>query len=179
MPRPNPSRPMGYETNLARRIANERLSRGWTYEHLAQRVTDAGCPMHGSAVYKIEKGNPPRRILVDELVGLASAFGISVPALLETPEQVAERRAWDLVDQIEAVLADLKPETAACIREAVADRVTVAFNPDEVVRSVVGNAALEGVELPPEVVAQLRQVATGGITAVHLIDRIVVNTKES
>jgi transcriptional regulator with XRE-family HTH domain len=116
VPRPNPPRPLGCEANVARRVADERSYRGWTYEGLARRVTDAGCPIQASAIYKIEKGNPPRRISVDELVGFASAFGLPVTALLETPEQVAERQVRELVAQLEAILGNLKLEDATRIR---------------------------------------------------------------
>lgn len=40
-------------------------------------MTDAGCPIQGSAIYKIEKADPPRRITVDELVAFATVFETS------------------------------------------------------------------------------------------------------
>jgi transcriptional regulator with XRE-family HTH domain len=116
MPRPNSPRTLGCEADVSRRVADERSYRGWTYDGLARRVTDAGCPIHASAIYKIEKGTPRRRISVDELVGFASAFGLPVTALLETPEQTAERQVRELVAQLEALLGGLKPEDATRIR---------------------------------------------------------------
>src|SRR5206468_3991414 len=71
MPRVNPLRPVGNEANLARRIAAEREAHGWSYEGLAKRMTDAGFPIQSTAIFKIEKGKPPRRITVDEMVGFA------------------------------------------------------------------------------------------------------------
>jgi transcriptional regulator with XRE-family HTH domain len=92
MPRPNPPRDVYAERYLAQRIARERESRGWTYESLASRMTAAGCPLNQSAIYKIERSDPPRRITVDELVGYSKVFGIPVEQLLLDPEIDAEER---------------------------------------------------------------------------------------
>lgn len=86
MPRPNPPRSLRSETNLARRVAHERDRLGWTYEGLAKRMTDAGCSIQPSAIYKIEKADPPRRITVDELVAFAVVFETSVEDLLKPLE---------------------------------------------------------------------------------------------
>ncbi len=90
MPRPNKQRNVLAEANLARRIATERDARGWTNDGLAKRMTDAGCAMTGSAIFKIEKGEPRRRIVVDEFVAFAKVFGVSVEALLLPPEAAVE-----------------------------------------------------------------------------------------
>ncbi len=78
MPRPNKRRRIEGELTVAKRIAYEREARGWTYESLARHVTEAGCPLNGSAIYKIEKADPPRRIVVDELVAFAEVFGLTL-----------------------------------------------------------------------------------------------------
>lgn len=74
MPRPNKARTLGSERTLAQRVAHERETRGLTYERLAEKMTEAGCPIQPSAIYKIEKGDPPRRVTVDELVAFANVF---------------------------------------------------------------------------------------------------------
>lgn len=88
MPRTTP-RPLASEDAVARRIAYERERRDYTYEGLAHRVTQAGCPINGSAIYKIEKAEPRRRITVDELVAFAAVFEISLDDLLLPPEVAA------------------------------------------------------------------------------------------
>ena len=104
MPRPNKRRAVLAEDNLARRIAAERDARGWTNDGLAKRMTDVGCAMTGSAIFKIEKGEPRRRIVVDELVAFASVFGVPISELLVPPEVVADAEAarrvvdWSLLD---------------------------------------------------------------------------------
>jgi transcriptional regulator with XRE-family HTH domain len=91
MPRPNQPRTIGTEKTLARRIRWEREGEGMTYEGLAARMAAVGCPIQPSALYKIEKNNPPRRITVDELVALAQVFETSIQELLLPPEVVADR----------------------------------------------------------------------------------------
>ena len=86
MPRPNPGRLAVEEDRLARRIAYERERREMTYEGLALRMTQAGCPTNASALYKIEKQQPRRRITVSELVALGSVFGVEIADLLTPPE---------------------------------------------------------------------------------------------
>jgi transcriptional regulator with XRE-family HTH domain len=98
MPRPNRPRTMRSEASLARRIEYERQRRGWSLEGLSKRLTDAGCAIQASAIYKIEKGDPPRRIAVDELVALAAVFDVDVASLLLPPETVADQetvRLWE------------------------------------------------------------------------------------
>ncbi len=82
MPPRNPARSLFSEEALAARIAHERERRGWTYESVAKRMTEAGCPINQSAIYKIEKAEPRRRITVDELVAFSQIFDLSVEDLL-------------------------------------------------------------------------------------------------
>lgn len=97
MPRVNPLRSLANERNLAERIAFERSQRGWSYEGLAQRMARAACPIQSSAIFKIEKGNPPRRVTVDELVGFATVFEVSVSDLLIPVELVHDRHYAELL----------------------------------------------------------------------------------
>ncbi len=97
MPPRNPARALFTEDGLAHRIAYERDQRGWTYEGLAKRMTDAGCAINQSAIYKIEKGKPRRRITVDELVALAKVFDLDVNDLLIPLETLLDKRGRDLV----------------------------------------------------------------------------------
>jgi transcriptional regulator with XRE-family HTH domain len=82
MPPRNPARSLTGEPQLAERIGYERERRGWSYEQLAKRMTDVGCPMNQSAIYKIEKATPRRRITVDELLAFAKVFDTNISALL-------------------------------------------------------------------------------------------------
>jgi transcriptional regulator with XRE-family HTH domain len=101
VPRPNLPRSMQSEENLAHRIAYERERRRWTYEGTAKRLTEAGCPTQGSAIYKIEKGNPRRRISVDELVGFAKVFDVETSDLLIPLELIAEQEVLRLMAELE------------------------------------------------------------------------------
>lgn len=101
MARPNPMRSIEGETNLARRVALERRSRGWSYDALAKRMTDAGCPINASAIFKIEKGDPPRKIQVDELLALATVFEADVMDLLTPMAVYRKERGKEIVATIE------------------------------------------------------------------------------
>ena len=97
MSRPNKRRGVFAEAHLAQRIAAERDARGWTNDGLAKRMTEAGCPMVGSAIFKIEKADPPRRIVVDELVAFAKVFEVPLEHLLLPPEVAASQELTRLV----------------------------------------------------------------------------------
>ncbi len=97
MPRPNRTRSIASEENLARRIAYEREQRRYSFAGLASRMTGVGCAIDQSALYKIENGNPRRRISVDELVALSEVFKIPVNDLLIPPELVTDRKALKLL----------------------------------------------------------------------------------
>lgn len=99
MPRPMKNRDPFGERNVAQRVALERERRGMTYEGLAKRMTDAGCEIHPSALYKIEKGNPPRRITVTELLAFATVLELPLAELVADPETYLPRHVFELVDQ--------------------------------------------------------------------------------
>lgn len=101
MPRPNQMRSISGEAHLARRIAFEREARGWTYEGLASRMSKVGCAIQSSAIYKIEKAHPPRRIVVDELIGFARVFGLTVEQLLQPRESALNDKLRQLYAQLE------------------------------------------------------------------------------
>lgn len=99
MPRPNRPREVFAEEHLAKRIAFERDVRGWTNDGLAKRMTDAGCAVTGSAIFKIEKGEPRRRIVVDELVAFARVFDTTVEVLISDPLLGDAWKVAPLVDE--------------------------------------------------------------------------------
>lgn len=90
---PKVNRAPASEDNAARRIAQERQLRGWTIPLLAEKVTAAGVPLNQSAVWKIESGNPRRRITLDEAVAFAEVFDMSLEQLLIPPEDVERKKA--------------------------------------------------------------------------------------
>jgi transcriptional regulator with XRE-family HTH domain len=124
MPPRNPNRSLFSEEGLARRVALEREQRGWTYEGLAKRMTDAGCPINQSALYKIEKGTkgkdgqpgPARRITVDELVALAQVFDTTPEDLLLPPDLKAAGVGLELWQEVERSTRALHDTTSAYYR---------------------------------------------------------------
>jgi transcriptional regulator with XRE-family HTH domain len=103
MPRPNIGRTINVEEHLARRIALERETRDWSYEELARQMTEAGCKIAGSAIFKIEKGTPRRRVTVDELVALGEVFKLPYNRLLIPLEVEYEKLANEKIKYIKAL----------------------------------------------------------------------------
>lgn len=107
MPRPNQARSIASETALAARIAHERKARGLGVDALAKLMTEAGCPIAGSAIYRIESGDPPRRITFDEAVAIASVFGLSLEDLSTPLELVRQTKARDLIAKLDPAIGAL------------------------------------------------------------------------
>jgi transcriptional regulator with XRE-family HTH domain len=123
MARRNAPRSIGGETNLARRIERERRARGWSYDTLAKAMTEHGCPLTASALFKIEKSDPPRKISVDELVALAMVFDTTIDDLLTPLEMLDDQRATQLareLDKTDRTLAETVGEVIGLWREMFA-----------------------------------------------------------
>ncbi|MEZ5116162.1 MAG: helix-turn-helix transcriptional regulator [Candidatus Nanopelagicales bacterium] len=108
MPRQNKGRSIGAEDALARRVKVERESRGWTPESLAKRMTDIGCPIQPSAIYKIEGGTPRRAVRVDELVALSQVFDIPMTSLVVDPDEGLPDDVAESLRALRGELANLK-----------------------------------------------------------------------
>lgn len=104
MPRPNPSRSMPFEGYVAANLRRERERRGMTFESLALAMTQAGCPIQPSALHKIEKGDPPRRITVNEMWALSQILKVSVVDLCSPPVGPLPSEVWELVRRAEEIL---------------------------------------------------------------------------
>jgi hypothetical protein len=90
-----PARSAIAEEALAHRVKVERERRQWSPAGLAARMTSAGCPLTQSSIWKIENGQPRRRITFDEAVGFARVFDIPLEDLALPPEvQEAEEAAF-------------------------------------------------------------------------------------
>ena len=161
MPRPNRKRSIASEANLAKRIAYERESRGLSYEGLASLMTDRGCAIQGSAIYKIEKGDPPRRVTVDELVALKQVFEVSIDELLTPMELIEQRQAKELIEELDRV-AELSAETAVRLFNMYTQYVALAVDNPELGEYVEHHwdAATEG-DYP------VAAITVDGATAVH------------
>lgn len=167
MPRPNQARTVLAEDNVAERVRVEREGREWSYEGMAKRVTDAGCPINASALHRIETARPRRKISVDELVAFARVFRMTPAEMLVPPDVAISREAaaafeaWarareHLDDAVTAVR-----ETLDRLKHAVKDSPVArdAIRPlvDEVAAgSLIASSALmhaftdDEAELPPE-----------------------------
>lgn len=122
MARPSTVGSARIEDNFAERVAYERTRREWSYEALAQRMTDLGCPIHASGLYKIEKGvdgkgSKRRRVTLEEFVGFSLAFDIPRETLLLTPTAAGDLRLRELLDETrQAYVAIREAEAALKVR---------------------------------------------------------------
>ncbi|MEV6165947.1 helix-turn-helix transcriptional regulator [Streptomyces sp. NPDC052052] len=91
------------EDNAAQRIKAEREQRGWSTTTLSDRLNEAGYEMNPSAVWRIENGK--RRINLDEAIGFAEVFGVSLSNLVGPPALAAAGRAMELIDTVVAANA--------------------------------------------------------------------------
>jgi transcriptional regulator with XRE-family HTH domain len=108
-----------------------------SYAGLAQRMTEVGCAIDASALYKIEKGSPRRRIAVDELVALADVFAVPLGELLAPPELLAKRRAMQALETYRQARAAYHAALGELVEAADADPlVTEVLNdilqPDDI-----------------------------------------------
>lgn len=85
------------------RVRFLRERKGWSQGQLARHVTDAGVPMQQQAIWKIENGNPPRRISLSEAIALGQVFDIAPTELAEPLEKVTS----GLVEDIRQSVHDL------------------------------------------------------------------------
>jgi transcriptional regulator with XRE-family HTH domain len=136
-PRPARRRTKTNERNIAARVTHEREDRGWTYEELSKRMTDAGCSVAVSSLNRLERGNPPRRISVDELFAFADVFELSIFEMMEPPETYRQAYLLAWLDEYTAatdkiVLARLE---ALRIEETRVER-TRGFTSEEVADGV-------------------------------------------
>lgn len=91
------------EENAAKRIKFERERRGWSTTTLSDRLNEAGYEMNPSGVWRIENGK--RRINLDEAIGFAEVFGVSLSNLVGPPGLAAAGRAMELIDMVVAASA--------------------------------------------------------------------------
>jgi transcriptional regulator with XRE-family HTH domain len=158
MPRPNKPRTLEVESeaNVAERVAYEREALGLSYEALAKRMTERGCPIASSAIFRIEKGNPPRHITVDELVAFKEVFGTTINDLLAPMELIRQDRARQLASRTREAFDSL-PDAVFQLCEVVAESSELARTDSELFEFYrhqweTESGKVTDVPLPPQVV---------------------------
>ena len=117
VPKPNPPRLPSAEDSLALRIAYERMRRGWSADELAKRMTEAGVPLNQSAVWRIENGEPRRKISLDEAIGFARVFGLDLAAMTsEEPGDAIANQAFALIARMRETVSQLVEQRRELVR---------------------------------------------------------------
>lgn len=83
------------------RVQRERANRGLSYRALAEKMSEAGCPIQPSALQRIETGYPREpekrpKIGVEELIAFCRVFGIEPADLLRSREAVEDEETTRL-----------------------------------------------------------------------------------
>lgn len=96
-----PTGPTG--ARVARKVRELRELRGFTLAELAQETAKVGFPTSISILFRIEEGQPRRRVDTDTLMALALALRVSPLALLlpaddDGPVQITEQIALPFAD---------------------------------------------------------------------------------
>ncbi|MFF2657672.1 helix-turn-helix domain-containing protein [Kitasatospora sp. NPDC058032] len=97
-----PATPALSEEHAAERVRLEREYLGWSTGELAKRMTTAGYPINQSSVWRIESGEPRRRINLDEAIGFAKVFGLPLEEFLGPPESSSNKHITQLTTEVVA-----------------------------------------------------------------------------
>lgn len=126
------------EENVARRIEYEMQQRGWSQERLAKEMSEAGFPVHQSAISKIinRRDGKRRTIGVDEAIGFAKVFGVSLESLVAPIFAARSAEARTAMGQIQKLL-EQRVLVMAEMSE-LWDRLKELLRDDEVVEALVG-----------------------------------------
>lgn len=72
------------------RVAVEQLKRyreqrGLSYQQMASKMREHGSAISGQALHRTEKGDPPRRLTIDDLVAASHVLGVPITRLVAPP----------------------------------------------------------------------------------------------
>lgn len=125
MPPQNPGRVIDAESTIAQRVKLERERRGWSLESTAQRMTAVGCPIHSTAILKIERTGGRRRIQGDEIAAFAQVFDLEVGELFQPLDEVeAEALRARAAEWLRAIAEQQDADTRA--QRALAEMLDAA-----------------------------------------------------
>jgi transcriptional regulator with XRE-family HTH domain len=109
------------ERLLASRVKELRVNRGWTQADLAREMTAAGCPIHQTAVSRIEKPSTTdgrRAIMLDEAIAFARVFEVPLGRLVSpAPDPNAVEDAIARIHALRQGTRELALERAVAERE--------------------------------------------------------------
>lgn len=161
VPRPNAPRLPSAEDSLALRIRYERMRRNWSADELARRMTEAGCPLNQSAIWRIENATPRRKISLDEALGFAKVFGLDLDDLIGTSmEDVVGGQILSLVSKMRETSEELRSLRRQLVLAIAAD--TKAHLPDEMTDQQLAGAQEAAAELVRKLVREFPWIEEPG-----------------
>jgi hypothetical protein len=137
--------------------------RGWTYETLSKKMTDAGCSVAVSSLNRLERDHPPRRVNVDELMAFAAVFGVNFVEMMDPPEHYKTTLLFAWLDKYVNAAETIAQDRLEALRlESVRGDHTARLAPEEV-RDAVREWASEQM-FDADVAAALAAFLTGDAT---------------
>lgn len=108
------------ERLVAQRLRDLRTARGWSQGQLAERLTGVGCPLHQTAISRLEKPSAKdgrRAITLDEAMALARVFEMPLAQL------IAPAPSTDELESLISRFNALRHEYVAARKAAVEARL--------------------------------------------------------
>jgi transcriptional regulator with XRE-family HTH domain len=157
---PSDAPPLRGEENVGVRVRLEREARGWSTTMLSDLLNEAGYEINPSAVWRIE--NHKRRVNLDEAIGFADAFGISLENLVGPPKLASHTRALELVDAIRRAYREVHRANTAFGQARDALDAYLERHPDirDEIDAVVSSALVDEITSLPEPHELLRATGT-------------------
>lgn len=112
MPSQRRSRRRFDEFFVAVHLERTMRERGMTYQELSDAMAEAGAPLSKSAIHRILKRSPPRRIYVDELAALSEILGIPLVRLVRPTEAQLASDVEKLIQILDRQVKAYKAEAA-------------------------------------------------------------------
>jgi transcriptional regulator with XRE-family HTH domain len=142
-----------HERILGKKVRQLRIERGWTQEQLAEKLNEAGWPMHQTTVAKIEAGTRPIRVA--EADALALAFGLPIEAMWYLPiagepwSMTAMKDRLKMIDDLIGTLEGHLRTTVITYAEQQSERMRLAQAMNEAAKAA-DRGEPEDLHLSPE-----------------------------
>jgi transcriptional regulator with XRE-family HTH domain len=91
---------LGGAADVGLRVARLRGERGLTYRELEEATASAGNRVSASTLWRIENGDPPPKVSVDDLVTLCRVFDVTPDDMLTSADEIDRREAKRLSDEM-------------------------------------------------------------------------------
>lgn len=136
-----PPRRLFAEAFVAVHVERAMQERDMTYQELSHAMATAGAPLSISSIHRMLKGQPRRRIHVNELVALSQVLHIPLADLMQPTEGQLARQVELLIRRLDGHIKAYRAE-AEKASEVIRQMALVMAAGDQVTKRLVVAAAL-------------------------------------